>query len=129
MGEASSHEHSNQRVGAAGERVAARYLVRAGWSLLDCNWRHHATELRGELDIVARDGEVIVFCEVKTRRGQNFGHPAEAVVAAKASRIRSLGMAWLQQSGLRPEHVRFDVISVWLPRTGTAHLEHIRAAF
>ena len=59
-------------VGAYGERVAARWLSDAGMLVLDRNWRCAS----GELDIVARDGDTIVFCEVKTRRTQRFGVPA-----------------------------------------------------
>ena len=78
-------------LGSYGERVAVRALTDAGFSVLDRNWRCRD----GELDVVARDGDALVFCEVKTRTGTGFGHPAEAVTPAsptdhvRASAIRT----------------------------------------
>ena len=76
-------------VGAYGERVAARHLQQHGLVVLDRNWRC----FDGELDIVARDGDALVFCEVKTRRSERHGVPAEALVAAKTARLRALRLA------------------------------------
>jgi putative endonuclease len=114
-----------QAVGAYGERLAARHLTAAGMVLLDRNWRCRL----GEIDIVARDGDAVVFCEVKTRRGSGYGPPVEAVVAAKARRLRQLAAQWLELHGVRPREVRFDVVSV-VPRADADPLvEHLRAAF
>ncbi len=74
-------------LGKYGEDLAARRLVDAGFSLLDRNWRCRD----GEIDIVARDGDVLVVCEVKTRRDVGFGTPLEAVTPAKAGRKRREG--------------------------------------
>jgi putative endonuclease len=112
-------------VGAYGERVAAQHLAAAGLVVLDRNWRC----ADGELDIVARDGSTLVFCEVKTRRGDDFGTPAEAVVPAKVRRLRRLATAWMTASGVRPEEVRFDVVSVRPQRSGAARVEHLRGVF
>lgn len=112
-------------VGAYGERVAVLYLVNQGMALLDRNWRGTA----GEVDIIARDGDDLVFCEVKTRRTETFGAPVEAVVPAKARRIRRLAAEWLRASGVRPRQVRFDVVSVRPQPTGRASVEHLRGAF
>jgi putative endonuclease len=112
-------------VGAYGERVAARHLVEAGMVVLDRNWRC----AHGELDIVARDGSALVFCEVKTRRGAEFGAPVEALVPTKVRRLRQLAGLWLAGSGLRPGEVRFDVLSVFPQDTGAARVEHLRGAF
>jgi putative endonuclease len=87
-------------IGRYGEDVAARHLTDAGLTILDRNWRCRA----GELDIIAVDSGVLVFCEVKTRSSTQFGDPAEAVIGAKAARIRRLAMAWLaaqRESGPR----------------------------
>jgi putative endonuclease len=112
-------------VGAYGERVAVRYLTEQGMVLLDRNWRCPA----GELDVVLRDGDVLVFAEVKTRRSGRFGTPAEALVPAKVARLRRLAAIWLAQARVRPREVRFDVVSV-LPRAaGPAEVEHLRGAF
>ncbi|GAA3391110.1 YraN family protein [Cryptosporangium minutisporangium] len=112
-------------VGAYGERVAARHLQQAGLVVLDRNWRC----AEGELDIVARDGSALVFCEVKTRRSDRHGTPAEAVVADKAARLRRLACEWIRASGVHPETIRFDVVSVRPQRSGPAHVEHLRGAF
>jgi putative endonuclease len=112
-------------VGAYGERVAARHLTEAGLVVLARNWRC----AHGELDIIARDGPTLVFCEVKTRRGEQFGSPAEAVVPAKVRRIRQLASLWLAGSGLRPGEIRFDVLSVCPQPAGPARVEHLRGAF
>jgi putative endonuclease len=116
---------TTRAVGAYGERCAVRHLTDTGLRVVARNWRTG----QGELDIVAWDGDVLVFCEVKTRRRDTFGSPAEAVVAAKARRIRRLAVQFLQATGVRPREVRFDVVAVCLPRAGAAEVEHLRAAF
>jgi putative endonuclease len=117
--------NARQAVGAYGERRAVEHLIDGGMVLLDRNWRCR----HGEIDIVARDGDVIVFCEVKTRRGDGFGTPAEAIVASKASRLRRLAALWLEDHPVRPAEVRFDVVSVLPQRRGPALVEHTRGAF
>ena len=123
-------------LGRYGEDVAARHLVAAGLTLLARNWRCRD----GEVDIVAREGDVLVVCEVKTRRDVGFGTPLDAVTPAKAVRLRRLAARWLAdqrdsvaegaaaESGGYAE-IRFDVISVLRPRTGPAVVEHLRGAF
>lgn len=112
-------------VGAYGERVACRLLTEAGMALLDRNWRCPA----GEIDIVARDGLTVVFCEVKTRRGYGFGAPAEAVTPVKVRRLRALAARWLAEHPQIRGPVRFDVVSVWPQRCGAAVVDHLRGAF
>jgi putative endonuclease len=113
-------------VGRYGERVAVAYLIERGLLLLDRNWRCE----HGELDAVMRDrGDVLVFVEVKTRRGDRFGAPAEAVGRAKVLRMRRLAAAWLAQSGIHPAEVRFDVVEVRPRRSGAADVTHLPGAF
>jgi putative endonuclease len=109
-------------VGAFGEGVAVRHLEAAGMVVLDRNWRCGD----GEIDVIARDGETLVFCEVKTRRGTRYGGPAAAVVPAKVRRLRRLALRWLSESGLHPRDLRFDVVSVLAPRHGGTDVEHLR---
>ncbi|MTK01905.1 YraN family protein [Micromonospora sp. CP22] len=115
----------NQAVGGYGERLAVRHLIKAGLRPVACNWRCPS----GEIDIIAWDGPVLAFCEVKTRRTVALGSPAEAVVPRKARRLRGLAAAWLAATGTTADEVRFDVISVLLPRAGRAHVEHLKDAF
>lgn len=117
--------NETQAVGAYGERLAVRHLVDSGLVLLDRNWRCP----HGEIDIIARDGDVVVFCEVKTRRGPAYGAPAEAVDERKVTRLRRLAAEWLAQTRVRPQEVRFDLISVVSPRRGSPRVEHVTGAF
>jgi putative endonuclease len=112
-------------VGAYGERVAVRYLLDQGMVLLDRNWRCPS----GEIDAILRDRDVLVFVEVKTRRGGRFGSPAAAVVPAKVARLRRLAAQWLAQAAVHPDEVRFDVVEVLARRSGAALVEHLRGAF
>jgi putative endonuclease len=114
-----------QAVGAYGERRAVQHLVAAGLTVLQRNWRCP----RGEIDIVAEEGETLVFCEVKTRRSDEFGAPAGAVGAAKVRRLRRLAAEWLATHGGGGRDVRFDVIEVRPAGRGGAQVEHIRGAF
>lgn len=109
-------------LGAYGEQLAARYLVDRGLVLLERNWRCPA----GELDLVLREGGILVFCEVKTRRGRRFGHPLEAVDAAKVDRLHRLAAAWQEEHGVHPEHVRLDVVGLLVGSDGRARIEHVR---
>jgi putative endonuclease len=112
-------------LGARGEQIAVAYLTDTGLRVLDRNWRCR----EGEIDLVARDGEALVFCEVKARRGLGYGHPAEAVTPAKRRRIRVLAQRWLAAHDEHAPEVRFDVVGV-LVRTGApAEVTHLRGAF
>jgi putative endonuclease len=112
-------------LGVRGERIAAAYLTDVGLRLLDRNWRCR----EGELDIVAREGAAIVFCEVKTRRGVGYGHPVEAVTPVKQRRLRLLAQRWLAAHEEHARDLRFDVVGVLVPRSGPALVTHLRAAF
>jgi putative endonuclease len=108
-------------LGRRGERVAERYLRRAGYVVLARNWRCPD----GELDLVVTDGKRVVVCEVKTRSSEKFGSPGEAVDAAKASRIRWLARRWLDEVGLGAREVRFDVVSVRWAAGARPRVEHL----
>ncbi|MGI8870521.1 MAG: YraN family protein [Mycobacteriales bacterium] len=108
-------------VGAYGERVARRFLESAGLRIIETNWRCPG----GELDIVAEDGDVLVVCEVKTRSSLAYGVPAEAVIGAKAARIRRLAVSWLAENGSGWRDIRFDVVSVVRNPRGSATVEHL----
>jgi putative endonuclease len=109
-------------LGRYGEDVAARHLVEQGIVVLARNWRCDI----GEIDIVGRDGDVLVVCEVKTRSGTGFGSPLEAITRAKAARLRRLAARWLADHEGRPTHVRFDVVGVLASSSGAARVEHVR---
>lgn len=109
-------------VGRYGEDVAARHLSEAGLAVLERNWRCRF----GEIDIVAREGDVLVVCEVKTRSSSAFISPLEAVTPAKARRLRRLAAEWLRAHPARPAAVRIDVVAVLRSPRGAAMVEHLR---
>lgn len=111
-----------QALGAYGERVAAIHLADQGMVVLDRNWRCDV----GELDLVLRDGDVLVACEVKTRSSGVCGAPHEAVGADKLARLHTLLWRWCEERGLRPDHTRVDLVAVLRPRRGRACLDHVR---
>ena len=110
-------------LGRAGEDRAARYLADAGYRLIERNWRC----AQGELDIVAVRGVEVVIVEVKTRRGDGFGHPLEAIDARKRARLWKLAMAWASAhpQWSRGRVVRVDAIALTGPDPATADLEHV----
>ncbi|MFF4589990.1 YraN family protein [Streptomyces sp. NPDC000345] len=111
-------------LGRYGEELAARRLADAGMTVLERNWRCGRT---GEIDIVARDGDVLVVCEVKTRRGGAFQHPMAAVTPEKAQRLRGLAERWVHtHGGAPPGGVRIDLVGVVLPHRGAPVVEHVR---
>jgi putative endonuclease len=111
-------------LGAHGEQIAAAYLTDLGLRIIDRNWRCR----EGELDLVARDGDALVFCEVKTRRGTGFGHPVEAVTAAKQRRLRLLAHRWLTAHDEHAPDLRFDVIGILVRPGRPASVTHLRGA-
>jgi len=104
----------NQTVGAHGEDVAAAWYRSRAYEIQDRNWRPGpgASNPRGELDLVLRHGDVVVFCEVKTRTSDRFGSGASAVGVAKQQAIRRLATQWLRASDQRWAGIRFDVAVV-----------------
>jgi putative endonuclease len=113
-------------LGQRGERLAVRYLRRQGYVILAQSSRSWL----GELDVVAVDGRTVVFVEVKTRRSDQAGHPADAVDPAKQQRLTRLALAYLKRHGLLECSARFDVVAVIWPATaGQPQLAHYRRAF
>lgn len=116
--------HPKDALGAHGEDLAAAHLIDAGLTVLDRNWRCSI----GELDIVAREGNTLVFCEVKTRRSNAFGDPAEAVTWQKVRKLRQLAGQWLSDHDEHAREIRFDVIAVLAGSGRPATVRHLRAA-
>ncbi len=113
---------AKQAIGAYGESVAMRHLSDRGLVVLDRNWRCE----RGEIDLVLRDGNVLVVCEVKTRTSNLCGTPHEAITDAKLDRLRRLGQAWMREHGVAAEETRVDLVAVLRPPKGPADLDHVR---
>lgn len=113
---------AKQALGRYGEQLAERHLVEQGMQVLDRNWRCD----EGEIDLVLRDGDVLVVCEVKTRSSVDYGTPHEAVTPEKLGRLQRLGERWVQARGVRPAETRVDVVAVVRPLRGSSVLEHVR---
>jgi putative endonuclease len=123
-----------QQIGRLAESYVADRLASAGWRILERNAR--PAGVRGELDIVARDGRDVVFVEVKARSIGAVAGPPEPVLAVgprKQAQLRRLASAWLREPGARSggfAGLRFDVAGVWVGPAGeVAGWEHLRAAF
>jgi putative endonuclease len=99
---------SRGRLGARGEKAAADLYQKAGYALVERNYRCPL----GELDLIVMKGSVLVFSEVKTRRTDRHGLPSEAVRATKQARIKRLAAHWMREHKPGAVEVRFDVVSV-----------------
>lgn len=112
---------AKDELGARGEALAASFLERRGYAILQRNWRCR----HGEIDLIAcRDG-VTVFVEVKTRSSNAYGTPAEAVTRTKAARLRRLAGAWCSAQAPLAGAIRIDVIGILAPAGREPVIEHI----
>ena len=114
------------RLGTRGEKLACRFLRKNGYKVLHRNSRGRTG---GEIDIVCRDRDTLVFVEVKTRTREDFGRPFDAVDRDKQKRIARGGLAWLRLLGDPDVLFRFDVVEVILPKDAEPRIELLRNAF
>ena len=121
-----SSKDSHLRLGEHGEKLAARFLRSHGFKLLYRNFRGRQG---GEIDLVCRERDTLVFVEVKTRTREDFGRPLEAVNREKQRRISLGGLAWLRLLGDPDILFRFDVVEVVIAEETDPRLELIRNAF
>ncbi len=116
------------QLGRDGEELACQRLAALGLLVVARNWRCRL----GEVDVIAAGPGLLVFCEVKARRGHGYGTPAEAVTLAKQARLRRLAAAYLDTVEHPPCRVRFDVVAVtwphW-PRGADPAVDHLEGAF
>jgi putative endonuclease len=114
------------RLGTRGEKLACRFLRRNGYKVLYRNFRGRSG---GEIDIVCRDKDMLVFVEVKTRTRQDFGRPFDAVDRNKQRRIARGGLAWLRLLDNPDILFRFDVVEVIIVEDAQPRFELLRNAF
>ena len=107
------------RLGELGEQAARGYLERTGFTVLDTNFRCP----HGEIDIVARDSDAVVFVEVRSRRGGSFGTPEESITAGKARRLIATAQTYLQSREGLPPNWRIDLVAVDVDSRG--HISRI----
>lgn len=115
----------NKELGKRGENAAANFLYKRGYDIIDRNWECKF----GEADIVARDGECIVFVEVKTRKDCEKGFPSEAVSKDKRSKYEKIALCFLRDYDAVDVPVRFDVISIVVIGPNRALIRHQINAF
>ena len=117
---------ASARLGDRGEIFAAKYLESQGFRILESQHRGHF----GEVDLIAIDGDTVVFVEVKTRASNAAGDPTEAVDRTKQRKITRSALAYLKQKSWLERRCRFDVVAIiWNGGDGQPALKHYRSAF
>ena len=122
----STSRPAHLRLGHRGEKLACRFLRRNGYKVLYRNFRGRT---RGEIDIVCRENDTLVFVEVKTRTREDFGRPSDAVDRNKQKRIARGGLAWLRLLDNPDILFRFDVVEVIIAEDALPRFELLRNAF
>lgn len=115
---------NNKDKGNVGETLAAQYLQSLGYEILERNWRYSKF---GEIDIIAKEKDTLVFVEVKARRGLAFGHPFEAIDPKKIRQVQSIAQAYISQQNNKYKKCRLDGISVIL--SNPPKIEHLKNIF
>ncbi len=116
---------SNKITGNIGENLAAEYLQKLGYEIIERNWHYSRY---GEIDIIALENKnILVFVEVKTRKSLNFGHPFEAIDEKKFTQVKTTAQAYMTQSGKKYKSCRIDAISVLL--SNPPKIEHLKNIF
>jgi putative endonuclease len=113
-----------EALGSEGEDLAVKFLKKKGYKIIAKNQKNYV----GEIDIIAKDGETVVFIEVKTRSNDSFGYPFEAVHRRKIQKLKNLALLYLKKQG-EELPVRFDVISIFCMDNGEREIKHIKDAF
>jgi putative endonuclease len=123
---ATGETHPPHALGWWGEARAARFLQARGWVVLARNYRFG----RREVDLVVRRGPLLAFVEVKTRAGEGYGPPQEAITARKRREIETVARHYLARHGLQDAEVRFDAVAITVVREeGRVEIEHLEDAW
>lgn len=112
-------------LGRRGEELAAKYLQKSGYKILELNYRGRL----GEIDLVAEDGDCLIFVEVKTRSSLAFGHPFESINSRKQRQMIRVAREYLAEHGAEERVCRFDAVSVLHSGEQAPQLELIKNAF
>ena len=111
-------------LGKEGEDIAAEFLIKKNFNILERNYRYG----HGEIDIIAEDGETLVFVEVKTRNTLEFGHPEISVTKGKLNQIKKIAEAYLFEKEIDDKECRLDVVAI-LKMSGVLEIKHIENAY
>jgi putative endonuclease len=118
-------EPEHLRRGKLGERAAKKYLQRQGMKFLTANFRTP----RGEIDLIFRDGDCLVFIEVKTRSSEEWTRPASAVNAERRRRLTRAALDYLRLLRNPPVKVRFDIVEVLLQNGAVREVRQLPNTF
>ena len=116
---------TKKEFGKKGEDLACKLLEEKGYEILKRNWRFS----HGEIDIVAKDNDILVFIEVKTRSNLEFGPPELAVTKSKQNQIRKMASAYLYINEIKDTDCRIDVVAILFQDSGDPIINHIENAF
>lgn len=115
--------NNNKIKGKKGEDYACKFLSDKGFSIIETNYyasRH------GEIDIIAKDKDTLVFVEVKTRSTNNFGHPLESITPSKIQKMHKASGYYLLQKNIKAKSIRLDAVSITLyPELEIVHIENL----
>ena len=117
--------HQKQTIGKLGEDLACDYILKNGYKIVERNYRYG----HGEIDIIAKHKNIIVFIEVKTRNNLEFGPPELAVTKNKQRQVRKIAEAYLYDKKIENEDCRLDVIGILLIKNSAPQINHIENAF
>jgi putative endonuclease len=119
------NKKNKRQAGNEGEDLACEYLTNLGFEIIERNYYFG----RGEIDIVANDGEILVFAEVKYRKNLEFGMPESAITIPKQNQIRKIAEAYLYEKEIRDRQCRFDVLAILHFKGTEPQINHIINAF
>lgn len=115
----------NKKLGEEGELLAIELLKNKGFEIVKKNYRFG----KGEIDIIAKEKDFIVFIEVKTRENLNYGEPEEAITKSKQKQLRKIAQCYLAEKKIVDYNCRFDVIGILLEKGKMPRINHIENAF
>jgi putative endonuclease len=116
---------TTRQKGDDGELIAVAHLKKMGLEIVETQYRFGK---KGEIDIIARDGDTLVFCEVKLRKTDEFGPPEYAITPRKQQQIRRTAQGYLFEHEIREHNCRFDVVAIRMEK-GRADINYLRNAF
>lgn len=117
---------SSTKKGQEGEELACSLVIEKGFQIVQRNYHYHN---KGEIDIIALDGNTLVFIEVKYRKNLEYGEPEESITRTKISQIRKLAEAYLFENNISDVNCRFDVIAILEPVGGEPDIRYYSNAF
>jgi len=119
-------------IGKQGEKIAANYLKNKGYQILELNYSNQIGRRLGEIDIIAKDKDTLIFVEVKTRNWKNYSQtlPEENITPSKIRKLLRIANQFLYKNKLLEKPYRFDAISVWLDQEGKkAKIKHLESIY